>query len=72
MANYFSARIPEEYLNQVIDLALNLNVPPERIISSEGGCSLNSIGIYIKFDDSISLDQFSKKLEEFCSILEKW
>lgn len=72
MTKYFSARISQEYLSQVIDLALSLNVPSERIISNAKGCIVGSIGVYIKFDNKDSLDEFSKELEKFPCILEKW
>ena len=72
MANYFSARILQEYLNHVENLALSLNVPQEHIVFKPEGCSLGSIGVYIKFETKVSLDEFSKELQKIPCILEKW
>ena len=72
MANYFSAQILQEYLSKVKTLASSLNIPSERIVFNSKGCHVGSIGVYIKFESKVSLDEFSKKLEEIPCILEKW
>jgi len=53
-------------------LALSLNVPSERIVSNAKGCTVGSIGVYIKFESKISLDEFSEKIQKIPCILEKW
>lgn len=73
MANYFSAQISQEHSDNVRKLALSLNIPQERIVFKTEGCPLGSIGVYIKFNDEASLNEFSKKLmQNFHCILKKW
>ena len=72
MANYFSAQISQEHSTQVRNLALSLNVPAEQIVFKTQGCPFGSIGIYIKFDNKDSLDEFSKKVQEIPCILKMW
>ena len=72
MANYFSAQISQEYLSQVKNLASSLNIPSERIVFNRVGCSVGSIGVYIKFDNKDSLDEFSKKVQKIPCIIKRW
>lgn len=72
MAKYFSAQIWQEYSNIVRELALNSNVPPNRIVFKNEGCTLGSIGVYIKFDDEDSLNEFSKKVRKIPCIIKRW
>lgn len=72
MKNYFSAQILQEHSNQVMELALSLNVPPERIVFKKEGCPLGSIGVYIKFDSKDVLNEFSKKMQGISCIMQRW
>jgi len=72
MQNYFSALISQEYSSYVENLALSLNVPSEQIVFKTEGCALGSIGVYIKFETKVSLNEFSKKLQKIPCVLEKW
>ncbi len=72
MPHYFSAKISQEYSNQVKDLALSLSIPLEQIVFKTEGCPLGSIGVYIKFEDQNSLDDFSEKMQSIPCIIERW
>ena len=72
MSKYFSAQIWQEYSNIVRELALNLNVPSKRIVFKNEGCPLGSIGVYIKFDNEDSLNEFSKKVQKIPCIIKRW
>lgn len=72
MASYFSAQISQEYSDNVRTLALNLNIPQERIVFKKEGCPLGSIGVYIKFDDEKSLSEFSEHMQSIPCIQKKW
>lgn len=72
MAKYFTAKIYQEYSNSIINSALSLNIPPERIVFKTQDCSLGSIGVYIKFDDEEVFDKFLELVQEIPCIQEMW
>ncbi len=73
MASYFCAQISQEYCNNVRYLALSLGVPPKNIMFRTEGCSLGSIGVYIKFYSKKNSDKFSRFLKQlYPCLLEKW
>lgn len=72
MASYFSAQISQEHSDNVRTLALNLNIPQERIVFKTEGCPIGSIGVYIKFDDEKSLNEFSEQMQSIPCIQKKW
>lgn len=72
MTKYFSAQIWQEYSNIVKELALSSNVSSNRIVFKNEGCPLGSIGVYIKFDNENSLNEFSKKVQKIPCIIKRW
>ena len=72
MTKYFSAQISQEHAQIVRNLALNLNVPADRIVFKREGCPLGSIGVYIKFDNQDSLNEFCEKMQDINCILKRW
>ena len=70
VANYFCAKISQEHSEGIRILALNLGVPPEKIVFSKVGCDFCSLGVYIKFEDQKVFEKFRKDLAPF--IIEEW
>lgn len=73
MTHYFSAQISQEHSENVRNLALSLNIPQERIVFNTAGCFVGTIGVYIKFDDKCSLDEFTEKImQSIPCVIQKW
>lgn len=73
MSNYFSAKISQEYSENVKNLALSLGVKPKNIVFKTAGCPLGTLGVYIKFESAEAVKNFSSEVEEsFPCIIEKW
>lgn len=71
MSLNFNARISQEHSENVNNLALNVGVPSENIIFKKDNCPLDSIKIYIQFDNEFSFNQFSEQIKAIPCILEK-
>lgn len=74
MGHYFCAKILQELSEKVIDLALDLGVPKENIVFNTVGCTLDTLGVYIKFSDQVTLSLFKKNIINAAPhcIVEKW
>ena len=73
MEKHFAAQIAQEHSENVKNLALSLNVPPENIVFRTEGCSIGTIGVYIKFNDESLLHEFVQELKNlFHCIIEEW
>lgn len=71
MTHSFNARISQEHSENVMYLALSLNVPSENIVFKKDGCPLDSMKIFIQFDNDLSFNRFSEQIGTIPCILEK-
>lgn len=70
MAYYFCAKISQEHSEHLRSLALNLGVSKENMTFNPDGCEPFTLGVYIKFKDSETLNRFSASATPY--ILENW
>ena len=71
MTHSFNARISQEHSENVMHLALSLNVPSKNIVFQKDGCSFYSMKIFIHFDNDLSFNCFSEQIKKIPCILEK-
>lgn len=67
---YFSAKIQQEYSNIIRQMAIATGVPESNIVLKKEGCGTFYMGIYIKFENKKSYNDF-KKLQ-LPGIVEPW
>ena len=67
---YFSAKIHQEYADQIRQKAIDLGVSSKNIVIKKEGCKLLYLGIYIKFDDADTYEKF--KNLHLPGIVETW
>lgn len=67
---YFSAKIQQEHADNIRQIAIDVGVPESNIVLKTEGCDLLYMGIYIKFENKKSYNNF-KKLQ-LPGIVELW
>lgn len=67
---YFSAKIQQEHANAIRKMAIDAGVPENNIVLKKEGCGIFYMGIYIKFKNKKSYNEF-KKLQ-LPGIVELW
>lgn len=67
---YFSAKIQQEHSNIIRQMAIDIGVPESNIVLEKEGCGILYMGIYIKFENKKSYNEF-KKLQ-LPGIVELW
>lgn len=70
MTNYFCAKISQEHSEFLRLLALEFGVFKENILFSSIGCEFCTLYIYIKFEKTETLKNFSEISAPF--IIERW
>ena len=67
---YFSAKIQQEHADTIRKMAIDVGVPNSNIVLKKEGCGTFYMGIYIKFKNKKSCNDF-KKLQ-LPGIVELW
>ncbi len=67
---YFSAKIQQEHSSTIRQMAIDVGVPESNIVLKKEGCGTFYMGIYIKFKNKKSYNDF-KRLQ-LPGIVELW
>ena len=67
---YFSAKIQQEHVNTIRQMAIDIGVPEKNIVLKTEGCELLYMGIYIKFTNKKSYKSFTNL--QLPGIVELW